>query len=324
MSSRAPLQRHVQRLHTAGEIEADTDRCLVCGAVAKGCYSLDYAQGASTIDLSVPLPDVPLCATCVAAQQRAMSEGNGAIITSLFVPPVLVVLATILTPLGTPVVLLVIAVAAMLALRTFVGLVARKRAVASRILFLDGAGDDVLLQLRVEGEATQLPTTGYRELAHERPLAVEEKDAKPRGPKVKATIGLVLSALATALATLVGWFGAYPIVVFDNPTMETANVTIDGVRRLQVPPGGKATMPLPYGAHRVSLSAARGESTYDVDLRFGRNTLVSVDEAQCYQVTYRPVGKASSWEQTIRGPRVSIDDPNDVTRATCPKPYRLW
>lgn len=324
MSSRARAQRHVQRLHTAGEIEADTDRCLVCGAVAKGCYSLDYAQGASTIDMSVPLPDVPLCGTCVVAQQRAMSEGNGAIITSLFVPPILVVLATILTPLGTPVVLLVIAVAALLALRTFVGLVARKRAVHSRILFLDGAGDDVLLQLRVEGETSTLPTTGYRELAHERPLAVDEKDAKPRGPKVKATIGLVLSALATALATLVGWFGAYPVVVFDNPTMEATTVTIDGVRRVQVPPGGKATMPLPYGAHRVSLSAAAKERSFDLDLRFGRNVLVPQDEMQCYQVTHRPVGKAGSWEETVRGPQISIDDPHDFTRATCPRPLLLW
>lgn len=317
-----PRVRHVQRLHTAREIEADTERCLVCGALARGTYSLDYAAGASTIDMSVPLPDVPLCGPCLEAQQRAMGEGNRAILVSLFAPPLLVVAATILAPLGTPVVLLVLAVAALFAMRVFIGRVARRRAIASRVLFLDGAGDDVLLQLRVEG-GLEAPT-GYRQLARERPNAIgeNEKDAAPRGPKVKATIGVVLSAMVTALATLVGWFGAYPLVVFDNPTGEASTVTVDGVRRLSLPPGGKAILTLGYGTHKVSLSAKETRS-FELDLRFGRNELVSQDDAQCYHVISRPVGRAVGWEQTVRGPVIAIDDPHDVMRVPCPRPL-FW
>lgn len=313
--------RHVQRLHTAAEIEADTDRCLVCGSVARGSYSLDFAAGASTIDMTVPLPDAPLCGSCLAAQQRAMSAGNRGILVSLFLPPVLVVLATLLAPLGTPVVLLVIAAAALFAMRAFVGFIARRRAASSRILFLDGAGDDVLLQLRVDGDAETAPT-GYRQLAQDRPLAVDDKAAKPRGPKVKVTVGLVLSALATALATLVGWFGAYPLVVFDNPTAEATTVTIDGVRRLSLPPGGKAVLTLGYGTHRVSL-ASTTETSFDLDLRFGNNVLVSSDDTQCYHVSFKSVGRSIGYDITVRGPRVTIDDPRDVSRITCPRSF-VW
>lgn len=317
----ASRPRHVQRLHTATEIEADTDRCLVCGAVARGTYSLDFAAGASTIDMTVPLPDAPLCGACLIAQERAMAEGTRAILVSLFVPPALVILAVLVAPLGTPVALLVIAATTLVAMRTFVGWIARRRATSSRILFLDGAGDDVLLQLRIEGDA-EAPPTGYRELARERPLAVDEKNAKPRGPKVKVTAGLVLSALAAGLATLVGWFGAYPLVVFDNPTSEVTTVTIDGVKRLSLPPGGRAVLTLGYGSHRVSL-ASKVEHTYDIDLRFGRGMLLSHDEAQCYNVQWKGTSRVTGYDEIVRGPRVAIDDPNGVSRTTCPRSF-VW
>ncbi len=318
--------RFVERLHTVSEIESDTDRCLVCGAASGGStYGLDFAAGASTLDMTVPVPSAPLCAGCCREQSEAMLYGGRAIFVALFVPPALVVLGTVLAPLGTPVVLLVLAALSVAALRALVALIAHRRARRTRILFLDGAGDDVLLQLRVEAGPDAAPK-GYRAVALDRPRATtaEDRPVKPRGPKMRATLGLVLSVFATAIATLVGWFGAYPMVVFDNPTDRPHALSIDGVHRSTLPPRGHLAMPLGYGKHRISFvdeSPAYGptEHGFDLDMGFGRNELVTTDAEQCYQVTWRPQGKLSGYTTLVRGRAHAIDEPKGIDRAPCPK-----
>lgn len=307
--------RHVQRLLTATQIEAE-DRCLVCSRPARASYELDFAAGASTLDLSAKLPDAPMCPECVAAQARALELGRTPVLVSFFAPPVVVVAATALAPVGTPVALVVLALASVALARVVVASVARRRARESRLLYLDGAGDDVLLQVRLPPEESA--PAGYRTMARELPrtgsaasgLEGEGEVVRPKGPPMRATLGFVVSCIVTFVATLVGWHGAYPLVVFDNPGPPT-RVTIDGRVVHAIPAGGKVVAPLAHGAHTIAFD---GKEPRPVRVHFGGSLLVSSDDQQCYG--HDVYGFAS----TRRGPVIAIEDPRDARRETCPPP----
>jgi len=307
--------RHVRRLLTVTQIEAE-QRCLVCGRPSRASYALDRAVGASTLDLSASLPDAPMCPECVAAQARALELGRTAVLVSFFAPPVIVVAATALAPAGTPVALVALALASVLAARVVVALVARRRARESRLLYLDGAGDDVLLQVRLVPEESA--PAGYRTMARELPatggaasgLEGGGEVVRPRGPPMRATLGFVVSCLVTFVATLVGWHGAYPLVVFDNPGPAT-RASVDGRVLHTIPQGGRVVAPVSYGLHRIAFE---GGTPRAVRVNFGGSLLVSSDDEQCY------VHDQFGYSASSRGPVLTIGSPRDVQRGPCPTP----
>ena len=309
------VDRHIHRHFTIAEIEA-TDRCVACGAAQRTSVSLDFAEGASTLYMKAPLPQVPLCGACVAAQRRAVRLGRRALALSLLAPAVLVVMAAFTTPLDTPLVLPGLGLAALVAARVVLALVRRARALDAPVLYIDGAIDQVILQLPpLEKSAPP----GYRDLA--RDVRDDGRITKMHGARIRAMLGFVASTAATALASLVGWFGAYPVLVLDDSSGVWASATIDGKRIVSFRERRVVAIPVPYGHHTIAFGDG---ATVDLRVPFGANRLVSSDPSRCHQVRWRSPAndRRSSWDaytQIVSGRVIPIDLPDDVASASCPK-----
>lgn len=304
--------RHLRRVHSVAEL-AESDRCACCGAPAVTEMSPLMAEGASTLDMTAPLPPVRACRDCAAAQERASREGRKLIAGALAIPAVLVALVTVLAPFGSPTVVPAAAVAGLVAARIALGRVRRIRGAAAKLVFLDGVEDEVLLQHRVEGER---PAYGaYRDALRD----VHEGGVADRPPlvRVRATLAFAGATLATGFLTLVGFFGAFPLLFLDNPSTEEIEVEIDG-ERSQLAAGGKLVVRVAYGEHRVAFA---GQEPQTVRVGWGQNVLVSSRESQCYEV--RSLARARSGapgfevSRAARGRVFGFDDVADITRADC-------
>ena len=275
---------------------------------------LDFAEGASTLYMKHPLPEVPLCSTCIAAQHQAMTVGKRALLGAYLLPPLLVALVAATTPLDTPLVIPGAGLAALVMARVAIALVRRARALDARVLYIDGAEDQLILQL---SPLSNVAEAGYRDLA--RDLRDDGRVTKMHGARIRATLGFFLSTLATGFASLVGWFGAYPVLVIDDSSGLADTARIDGKRIVSFRHGRMQVLPLAYGRHTIAFGD--GPAT-ELRLPFGENHLITSDPSRCFQVRWRlPAtgnrpGVAES--EIARGPAFPIDLPDDVALATCP------
>jgi hypothetical protein len=315
------IDRHIHRHYSLAEIKHG-DRCVACGAAARTGVSLDYAQGASTLYMKYALPEVPLCGTCIGAQRNAMDVGKRALVLAFVVPALLVVLVSLTTPLDTPLVIPGVGLAALVMARVVFTLVRRARALDARVLYIDGAEDQIILQLP---PLEQLTPSGYRDLA--RDLRDDGRTTKMHLARVRTTLGFMLSTFATGMASLIGWFGAYPMLVIDDSSGLAATARIDGKRVVSFRNGRTQAFPMSYGRHTISFDDA---PPIDVGMPFGENRLVTSDPTRCYQVRWRAPAAARtgtlSPAQIVNGRVIPIDLPDDVALATCPAhaPMPAW
>jgi hypothetical protein len=250
-----------------------------------------------------------VCDRCAGEQDVAVRRGRIPVAIALVAPLALVVLVAVIAPFGTPIVVLLAGFVGLVASRIVIAIVRRRRADASRVLFVDGIGEEVILQVRLESEAEKdaLP---YRETGRE--LRKDGHPVAPVGPRVRATLAFIGSTLVVAAAGVVGGFGAYPMLVLDNPGASVA-VAIDG-ERFEIPAGGVKTIRAGWGRHRVSFDGA----SQTITLRWGQALLVSTSETQCYEVT--PVAHShGAWDgDRVKGPILPLREGQEAQRSPCP------
>jgi hypothetical protein len=301
----------VHRAHTLAELAAAKE-CVACGRPGSVALPADIGQGAAVHYLTSPLPPLRLCDRCAGEQRDAMRAGRRAVIAATLGPIALASAVAAIAPFAAPAVVPVSGLVGLVLARLVVARVRSLRAAQSRALFVDGSGEEALLQIRL-GDAESDAAMPYR--AESRPSRTDGVVVRPVGPEVGATLAFVASTVAVAVISVVGFVGSYPRLTIDNPLAGRAElvVTVDGVRQ----PLGEAdafrTRRVGYGKHRVVVDGL----VHDVRVPWGENVLVSTDPTQCYEVRSLQVRRADR-ERVTTGPIVVYASGEEPARSRCP------
>lgn len=270
--------RFVHRVYTVAELEA-ADRCVVCDRATSRKRDADFGEGASTLYMTKPLPEVRVCEGCDRAQHDATKLGRPAVVASLALPIALVLLTAFAAPGTSPFALAAAGLFGLLGSRVVIAQVRSRRAEASRLLFVDGAAEEVVLQLRLEPTSSgELP---YREEA--RAPRTDGLVMKPVGPRVRATLAFIATTIVVMFACVVGGFGSYPVVIFDNPRDVDLELRLDR-DVVRVPAKGAVKRTVSWGTHRL----VGGGVDADVGIPWGKAVLVTWSAAATCYDTRRP------------------------------------
>jgi len=295
----------VHRIHTLREL-AEADRCVVCTRAATKQRTPHLGAGASTQDLaSATPPAIALCDLCDAKHEQVGRVARGLLIGALVLPLALIALVCLFSPLGTPLLVPLAGFAGLLVCRAAIAWVARARARATPALYVDGAGEDVILQVPVlAGEPGS-----YRAAANEK--RVDGIEVKPVAARVPATLAFVASTLGVCLGSWFGWFAAFPIVFIDDPSGD-ATMTFD---KKPLNNGITTRRQVHWGTHELVVNG----TSRSVYVPFGVNVLVSTSNEACYEVQHtRNVGKTPILTTAmVRGGYARVDDAEQVARTPC-------
>jgi hypothetical protein len=302
--------RFVHRVHTIAELE-EAERCVVCGRATSRLRAPDFGQAASTLYLTRPLPEIRVCEACDSEQIASTKIGRKAVASAMAAPLVLVLLVGIVAPFDSPFAIVVAAFAGLVAGRVVVACVRRLRARSTRLLFVDGVGDEVILQLGLDDAPREVAT--YRDEGRE--VRTDGLVIAPVGPRMRTTLAFLASTLAVAIGGVVAWFGSYPTLVLDNPTARDVEIDLDG-RRVFLPGGASVKRTVGWGRHRTATDAVPGV----VEVPWGKSVVFTTSNETCYEVRGpMRLGAASLGETArfVRGPVIVMDQGDRAVRASC-------
>src|SRR5262249_7377638 len=130
------------------------------------------------------------------------------------VPAMLVLAAVLVAPFRTPIVIPTLGFAALLLSRGVIEIVRRRRTQRSRLLFVDGAGEEVMLQIRLDSSVDAV-VGPYRE--ESRATRTDGLVVSPVGPGVGHELAFVGSTFAVSVLAVLGFVASYPVLMIDNP-----------------------------------------------------------------------------------------------------------
>lgn len=309
--------RWVHRVYRVRDL-AETDRCVVCARATSRLRDADFGHAASTLHMTAPLPELRVCDACETDQLAAMRLGRKTVALAVAAPLAVVVLAAVVAPLGSPLVIVAAGFAGLVAARAAIAHVRRRRARAVRVLFVDGVGDEVILQIRLDAPRAA-EAAPYREEA--RDPRTDGLVVAPVGPRVRANLAFVASTIAVAIGSVVAWFGSYPTLVLDNPGDADVEIALDG-EPIMLVAGGSANRVVGWGGHRLEAKRRGAAVSTRLFVPWGTSVLVSTDGGVCYEVR-GPVRVGAARIETretsriVRGPRVVMDQGERAVRARC-------
>lgn len=307
--------RFVHRVYTVAELEA-VDRCVVCDRATSRKRDADFGEGASTLYMTTPLPEIRVCEGCDRAQHDAIKLGRPAVAASLALPVALVLLTAFAAPGTSPFAVAGAGLFGLLASRVVIAHVRARRAQASRLLFVDGAAEEVVLQLRLEPASSgELP---YREEG--RAPRTDGLVMKPVGPRVRATLAFIATTILVMFASFIGGFGSYPVVIFDNPRDVDLELQLDR-DVVHVPAGGAVKRTVSWGTHRL----VGGGLEVDVAIPWGKAALLTWSAAgTCYD-TRRPFERSIALQAGHPSALFVLEQGDTPRRTKCPSsPQTPW
>jgi hypothetical protein len=291
----------VHRVYTVSELE-EARACVVCERPATLLRPADFGKGAATVYLARKLPPLRVCDRCAGEQGDAMRVGRHAATLAYVLPAVLVLLAVLVAPFRTPIVIPTLGFAALLLSRGVIEIVRRRRTQRSRVLFVDGEGDEVMLQIRLDESADVI--VPYRE--ESRATRTDGLVVSPVGPGVGHELAFVGSTFAVSVLAVFGFVASYPVLMIDNPGPDV-RVSVDG--EPAVIGNASRGFRVAYGNHRVVID----DREQSVRVPWGENVLVSTSPEQCYEVR-SPSERESP---IVEGPILRYGRNVDVSRARC-------
>lgn len=309
------MNRFVHRVYTVAELEA-ADRCVVCDRATSRKRDADFGEGASTLYMTKPLPEVRVCEGCDQAHHDATKLGRPAVAVSLALPVALVLLTAFAAPGTSPFAVAASGLFGLLASRVVIAQVRARRAQASRLLFVDGAAEEVVLQLRLEPtSSSELP---YREEG--RTPRTDGLVMKPVGPRVRATLAFIATTIVVMFASFIGGFGSYPIVIFDNPSERELELQLDG-DLVRIPAGGAVKRTVSWGRHHLAGAGVDA----DVAIPWGKAVLVTWSGVgTCYD-TRRPFERSVPLQAGHPSAMFVFEQGETPRRTRCPvSPYTPW
>ncbi len=294
--------------------------CLTCGAHDALPRPIPVSARADLRELDDYLLPVALCPDCRERLDRARRLRRIGLWLAVPLPLVAAVLVMALVPFGEPPSpLLIYPVAALASLGLF-RLVRRRSAHKLPLLVLNGAGQ--VVTFRAAPRAAERGPAGagpYRRGEPAPPSEPGPENVAVAGGSVVLAISLITGGAAMAYV----FPQSYPLVILDNWSHTTYQVSIDGGPPIELEPQTERSLRLHHGPHTFSVhrpTQAQPERLA-THLSWGGNRLLSVPGERCYAIErvsfvranrFADHGTAYRYVQDISGRWIPFVDPSKV------------